>query len=74
MKDNAENIETVAEEVKATATQLVERKQGVTAKTLGALREQVSRIKEAGLLNATEMEKLENLVAKIRTVWIEKNL
>lgn len=50
------------------------RKSNITAKTLKALTDQAKRIKEEKLLDEKEIGQLEELLKKVRSNWINKNL
>lgn len=65
-------VEAVVEAVVVEAVK--SRKSGVTAKTLGALKEMIERVKESKLLNAEEFMALEESVKKLRKAWINKNM
>lgn len=71
-----ENKSTKAEalEVKEPTVETGKRKQGVTAKTLGALKEQVERLEESKLISGEDMLELKNILDRVRIKWIEKNL
>lgn len=63
-----ENIEVKDEEI------VNVRRSNITAKTLKALTEQTKRIKEEKLLDENEIVQLEELLKKVRSNWINKNL
>lgn len=65
----------VAEEMEVKeAVEVKTRKAGVTVKTLGAMRDQLERIKEAKLLEDEKMKNFMELYEETRETWIKKNM